>query len=43
MWTQDPNRDLVDLAIRIEIVNAKFGLEAGRRLRSPATRRSRRP
>ncbi|HEY6065411.1 MAG TPA: S41 family peptidase [Thermoanaerobaculia bacterium] len=29
MWNEDPNRELVDLAIRIELVNAKYGLEAG--------------
>jgi carboxyl-terminal processing protease len=29
MWSEDPNRELVDLAIRIELVNAKYGLEAG--------------
>jgi carboxyl-terminal processing protease len=28
-WNEDPNRQLVDLAIRIELVNAKYGLEAG--------------
>jgi len=28
-WTEDPNRDLLDLAIRVELVNAKYGLEAG--------------
>ena len=33
-WNEDPNRQLVDLAIRIEIVNAKFGLEAGRRIQA---------
>jgi carboxyl-terminal processing protease len=30
-YDEDPNRSLVDLAIRIEIENAKFGPEAGRR------------
>lgn len=29
MWNEDPNRELVDLAVRIELVNAKYGLEAG--------------
>lgn len=29
MFDEDPNRHLVDLAIRIELVNAKYGLEAG--------------
>lgn len=33
-WNQDANRNLIDLAIRIEIVNAKFGLEAGRRIQT---------
>jgi hypothetical protein len=28
-WNEDQNRQLVDLAIRIELVNAKYGLEAG--------------
>ncbi len=28
-WTEDPNKDLLDLAIRVELVNAKYGLEAG--------------
>jgi len=30
-YTDDPNRSLVDLALRIEVVNARFGPEAGRR------------
>ncbi len=30
-YTEDANRSLVDLAIQTEIVNAKFGPEAGRR------------
>jgi len=30
-YDEDPNRALVDLAIRIEVANAKFGPEAGRR------------
>ena len=30
-YDDDPNRSLVDLAIQIEIVNARFGPEAGRR------------
>jgi carboxyl-terminal processing protease len=29
LWNEDPNRELVDLAIRIELVNARYGLEAG--------------
>ena len=28
-WNEDPNKDLLDLAIKVELVNAKFGLEAG--------------
>jgi carboxyl-terminal processing protease len=28
-YTEDPNRELVDLAIKDELVNAKYGLEAG--------------
>jgi carboxyl-terminal processing protease len=31
-WTEDPNRNLIDLAIRIEVANSKFGLESGRRV-----------
>jgi carboxyl-terminal processing protease len=31
-YTDDPNRNLVDLAIKIEVVNAKFGPEAGRKV-----------
>ncbi|MFN2633030.1 MAG: S41 family peptidase [Thermoanaerobaculia bacterium] len=30
-WEAEPNRGIVDLAMRVEIVNAKFGLEAGRK------------
>jgi carboxyl-terminal processing protease len=30
-YAQDPNHGLVDLAMKIEIVNAKYGPEAGRR------------
>jgi len=33
-WNEDPNRDLLDLAIRVELVNAKYGLEAGWAVRS---------
>ncbi len=33
-WNEDSNRNLIDLAIRIEIANAKFGLEAGRRIQT---------
>jgi len=28
-WESDPNRQLVDVALRMELVNAKYGLEAG--------------
>jgi carboxyl-terminal processing protease len=31
-WSEDPNRNLVDTALRIEVANVKFGLEAGRRV-----------
>ena len=31
-YADDPNRSLVDLAIRIEVVSAKFGPESGRRV-----------
>ena len=31
-YADDPNRSLVDLALRIEVVNARFGTEAGRRV-----------
>jgi carboxyl-terminal processing protease len=31
-YADDPNRSLVDLAMRIEVVSAKFGPEAGRRV-----------
>jgi carboxyl-terminal processing protease len=31
-WSEDPNRNLIDTALRIEIANVKFGLEAGRRV-----------
>ena len=30
-YAEDPNRNLVDLALKIEVVNAKLGPEAGRR------------
>jgi carboxyl-terminal processing protease len=30
-YAEDPNKTLVDLALKIEVVNAKFGPEAGRR------------
>jgi carboxyl-terminal processing protease len=31
-YADDPNRSLIDLAMRIEVVGAKFGPEAGRRV-----------
>jgi hypothetical protein len=31
-WQEDPNRNLTDLAIRVEVANSRFGLEAGRRV-----------
>jgi carboxyl-terminal processing protease len=31
-WSEDPNRSLIDLTLRIEVANAKYGLEAGRRV-----------
>jgi carboxyl-terminal processing protease len=31
-YAEDPNHSLVDLALRIEVVNAKFGPEAGRKV-----------
>jgi len=34
MWEEDPDRALIDLAIRTDMVNVKFGLEAGQKLRS---------
>jgi carboxyl-terminal processing protease len=33
-WQEDPNKQIVDLAIQTEIVNAKFGLEAGRKVQA---------
>jgi carboxyl-terminal processing protease len=33
-WSEDPHRDLVDLALRTEMVNARFGLESGWRVRA---------
>lgn len=35
-WSEDPNRDRIDLAIRLEVVNARSGLEAGRRVQATA-------
>lgn len=34
MWEQDVDRALLDLAIRIDVANVKFGLEAGTKVRS---------
>ena len=34
MWEQDPDRALLDLAIRTDMANVKFGLEAGMKVRS---------
>jgi carboxyl-terminal processing protease len=31
-YAEDPNKSLVDLALKIEVVNARFGPEAGRRV-----------
>ena len=33
-WDADPSRNIVDLAMKVEIVNAKFGLEAGRKVQA---------
>ncbi|MEO8431253.1 MAG: S41 family peptidase [Acidobacteriota bacterium] len=33
-WQEDANRRLVDLAMQTELVNAKFGLEAGRKVQA---------
>jgi carboxyl-terminal processing protease len=33
-WEADPSRNIVDLAMKVEIVNAKFGLEAGRKVQA---------
>jgi carboxyl-terminal processing protease len=33
-YEEDPNRRLIDLAIRIDVVNARFGLEAGRKVQA---------
>jgi carboxyl-terminal processing protease len=34
MWEEDPDRALIDLAIRTDMVNVKFGLETGQKLRA---------
>jgi carboxyl-terminal processing protease len=33
-YQEDPNRQWIDLALRVEIVNARYGLEAGRRVQA---------
>ncbi|MEO8188737.1 MAG: S41 family peptidase [Acidobacteriota bacterium] len=33
-WEAEPKRSIVDLAVKVEMVNAKFGLEAGRKAQS---------
>jgi carboxyl-terminal processing protease len=33
-WSEDANRNIIDLALKVEIVNAKFGLEAGRKVQT---------
>jgi hypothetical protein len=33
-WNEDPNKGLVDLAVRVDMVNVKYGLEAGWKARS---------
>ena len=33
-WQEDPHADLLDLAIRVDMANVKFGLEAGQRIRA---------
>jgi carboxyl-terminal processing protease len=34
MWQEDPHADLLDLAIRVDMANVKYGLEAGQRVRA---------
>ena len=34
MWEEDASRGLLDLAIRSDMANVKFGLEAGVKVRS---------
>lgn len=33
-YQEDPNRQWIDLALRVDIVNARYGLEAGRRVQA---------
>lgn len=33
-YEEDPNRNWIDLALRVDIVNARYGLEAGRRVQA---------
>ena len=33
-WNEDPNKNLIDLAIRVDMVNVKYGLESGWRARA---------
>ena len=33
-WDEDPNRNLLDLALRIDVANVRLGLEAGWRVRA---------
>lgn len=33
-WNEDPNKNLVDLAVRVDMVNVKYGLEAGWKARA---------
>jgi carboxyl-terminal processing protease len=33
-YEEDPNRSWIDLALRVDIVNARYGLEAGRRVQA---------
>ena len=34
MWEEDPHASLLDLAIRVDMANVKFGLEAGQKIRA---------
>ena len=33
-WNEDPNKSFVDLAVRVDVINVKYGLEAGWRTRA---------
>ena len=33
-WNEDPNKSIVDLAVRVDVINVKFGLEAGWKARA---------